>query len=252
MIYVYTSNVSWFDNLRPPAIGTDHNVRYICFTNLPQSILPTVLPWEYRHIDIVDGSGARTSRMPKILAHKYLPDDAEYSIYHDCNYQLRVSPNEIIDLVAYKEQWAAHRHPARQCVYDEARIVMETCPLIPRDEVQRQIESYRAAGFPENAGLWANGFIVRRHTKEVAALNEEWWKVFSAGSARDQLAFPVARHKLDVPIRTIDANVFSSPYTIYRWHAAWKDKDDNPNYWKQRNEMRAQLKAMSIYGFPDY
>lgn len=251
MIYVFTSNINGFDNLRPPAIGTDHNVRYICFTNLPIDILPTVLPWEYMPIAI-EGSGARTSRMPKILAHKFLPKDAEYSIYHDCNYQLRVSPNEIIDLVAYKEQWAAHRHPARSCVYDEAEIVMETCPLIPRDEVKSQIDRYRAAGFPEKAGLWANGFLVRRHTPEVAALNEAWWKVFREGCERDQLAFPVARHALNMPIRTIEANIFASPYTIHRWHAAWKDKDDNPNYWKQRDEMRAELKRRSIYGFPAY
>jgi hypothetical protein len=190
--------------------------------------------------------------MPKILAHKFLPKDAEYSIYHDCNYQLRVSPNEIIDLVAYEQQWASYRHPARSCVYDEARIVMEHCPLIPRDEVQRQIERYRAEGFPEKAGLWANGFLVRRHTPEVAALNEAWWNVFKDGCARDQLAFPVARHAMKANTRTLEGNVFASQYTIHRWHAAWKDKDDNPNFWKQRDELRRELKARSIYGFPDY
>lgn len=250
VIVVYTANVNGFDNLRTPACPTEHNVRYLCFTNLPIELLPRVEPWEYVALK-VEGSGARTSRMPKILAHRFVPD-AAYSIWHDCNYQLRKSPNEIIDEVCRDVNWMAHRHPCRTCIYEEAEVVMDACPLIPRDEVVRQISGYREAGFPEKAGLWANGFIARRHTPEVARLNEEWWRLFSAGCERDQLSFPVARRNTNTPIKTIDANVFSSPYMLYRWHAAWRDKDDNPNFWKQRDELRRQLKAASIYGFPDY
>lgn len=241
MIYVYTSVVNGFDNLRTPCVGPFDNVRFICFTNVPN--LPRVYPWEYRPSYDV-GNPARTSRVAKILPHLMLPEDAEYSIYHDGNFQLKVDPNRIIDMFGH-HQWAAHKHPGRDCIYDEARIVVRDCPLVEPESVNRQIAEYRASGYPEHAGLWANGFIVRRHTPEVAALNELWWKYFVAGSERDQLSFPVAHQASGLEIKTIHENVFDSPYLQHRWHAAWRHKDDNPDYWPQRDRMRERLKKLA-------
>lgn len=238
MIYCYTSLTDGFDNVRPPCVPVDHNVRYVCFTNIPN--LPRVYPWEYRPIYNA-GAPARTARVAKILPHLMLPDDAEYSIYHDGNFQLREDPNKLIDILDRDHQWAAHKHPCRDCIYDEARIVMRDCPLVDSGSVERQIAGYRVAGHPEHAGLWANGFIIRRHTPEVAALNEEWWRLFAAGSERDQLSFPVARRNLNMPVRTIDADVFSSPYIKGNPHAAFKNQGDNPDFWKERSGVRRRL-----------
>lgn len=238
MIYIFTSILNGFDNLRPPACPVDDDVRYICFTNLPN--LPRVFPWEYRPAYIT-GEAARDARIPKILPHLMLPADAEYSIYHDGNFQLRIDPHAVIRDLLDCAQWAAHKHPCRDCVYDEAEIVLRDCPLVNKDAVMRQITQYREADFPAHAGLWANGFLVRRHTPEVAELNELWWTLFKAGSERDQLSFPVARHRLNVPVNTIQADVWGSPYTRHNWHAAWKTRDDNPDFWPQRDRIRARL-----------
>jgi len=240
VLYVYTSIVDGFDNLRPPACHADETIRYICFTNVPN--LPRVYPWEYRPIYDV-GERCRTARVAKILPHLMLPADAQYSIYHDGNFQLRQDPNRVIDMVGGATQWAAHEHPARKCIYREAEILLKE-KIGTSDLVEKEITRYRAEGFPENAGLWANGFIVRRHTPEVAALNEEWWKLYAAGCERDQLSFPVARRHLNMDVETIRQNVYASHWILFRWHAPWRQRDDNPDYWPQRDQTRSRLNKL--------
>jgi hypothetical protein len=171
-----------------------------------------------------------------------LPPDAEYSIYHDGNFQLRQDPQFVIQqLLDDRRQWAAHKHPCRDCLYEEAEVILRDCPLVDKDAVIKQVAGYRELGWPDNAGLWANGFIVRRHTPEVARLNELWWECYQAGSERDQLSFPIAHSNSGMEITTIDANIFSSPWILFRWHAAWKDKEDNPDYWPERTDTRERL-----------
>ncbi len=251
MIYVMTSNVNMFDNLRTPACPVDHNVKYLCFTNLPIEVLPKVFPWQYVPISM-EGAACRIARAPKILAHEWLPKDAEYSIYHDANFQLRVDPNQVMHQLLSREiQWAAHKHPCRNCIYKEADVLIKE-KIGTTALVQAEIARYRERGHPANDGLWANGMIVRRHTPETQELNELWWKLYSEGAERDQLSFPVARRELNVPIRTIESDVWSSPYILFRWHAAWTNKDDNPDYLQQRSEIRRRLETMGVQGFPAY
>ena len=247
MIYVLTVNMDGFDNLRPPAVPEDTFVKYLCFTNVPN--LPRVTPWEYRPIYPV-GSGARSSRLPKIMPHLVLPSDAEFSIYHDGNFQLRRDPTRIVEQLLQEHDWAVHRHPGRDCLYDEARVIlehhdMEGWRILKGPEVVEQIRNqaarYQAADFPAHAGLWANGFIVRKHTPEVARLNELWWEEFSNGSERDQLSFPVARCRAGMEIHSLPGNIFASPWLVKRWHAAWRTREDNPDHWKARDELRGRL-----------
>lgn len=252
MIYVFTSILNGFDNLRPPAVQEETFVRYICFTNVPN--LPRVHPWEYRPAYVL-GDGSRSSRVPKILPHLLLPRDAEYSIYHDGNFQLRQDAQTIIRelLDGPGRQWAAHKHPCRDCLYQESSIILNHADMAEwrkqkpeaTEQIARQIERYRAMDFPERAGLWANGFIARRHTPEVNRLNELWWKEFSDGCERDQISFPVARCQAGLEVSTIDADVYASPYLVHRWHAAWKGNGDNPDFWQERNETRDRLARLA-------
>ena len=191
MIYVYTSIVNGWDNLRPPAVPIDDGVKYICFTNLPH--LPRVHPWEYRPLYTIPGQPSRTSRVPKILPHLMLPHDAKYSIYHDGNFQLRVSPITMIETLLQENDWAAYRHPSRDCVYEEGEILIQE-KIGTTDLIVNEMTNYRVRGYPRNAGLWANGMLVRRHTDIVSKINELWWEGYSAGCERDQTSFPVVRY----------------------------------------------------------
>lgn len=242
VIYVVTSILEGFDNLRPPAIPAETFCKFICFTNVPN--LPRVTPWEYRPAYMA-GKLCRSSRVPKILPHLMLPADAEYSIWHDGNFQLRKDPQTVINQLLSNHDWAAHRHPCRNCIYEEAKEVLNGCPLTNKEEVTRQIEKYHASNFPANAGLWANGFIVRRHTPAVARLNAMWWEEFRDGSERDQLSFPVALRNSGMDIRTINENVFVSSWILSRRHAAFKELEDNSDYWPERMEIHGRLAELA-------
>lgn len=238
MIYCYTSILDGFDNLRPPAAPANDCVRYICYTNVPN--LPRVYPWEYRPIYAGTGNAARDSRIPKILPHLMLPTDAEYSIWHDGNFQLVHDPQTMIESLLAQHDWASHRHPGRHCVYAEGQLLLDEKIGTP-DLVRAELERYRTSGHPVSAGLWANGLIVRRHSPAVQALNEEWWKLYLAGAERDQLSFPVARARIGLEVKTIHEDVFNSPWMRFNWHVAWKNKMDNPDYFEQRGRIRERL-----------
>lgn len=253
MIYVVTCILGGFDNLRPPLVPPEPGVRFICFTDVP--VLPDVAPWELRPLHRA-GSASRTSRLPKILPHLVLPSDADYSIWLDGNLQLRKPASEIVNAEMRFDDWAAHCHPARGCVYEEGDLLARLLREVPKDwpnldiaELGAEIARYRAEGFPANLGtLTANGVIIRRHTQAVATLNEEWWRLFAAGCGRDQLSFPVALWEQRLREGCVTLNrmphypdVYASPIARFGWHAAWKDKPDNVAYRPARDRIAARV-----------
>ena len=254
MIYVVTACSGGFDNLRAPLAPQTDGVRWICFTDLP--FIPSVEPWEFRPLPALPNP-ARASRIPKILPHLMLPEDAEYSIWHDANFQLRLAPREIIGQLLRFDDWCAHRHPARDCVYKEAEVLLKEKIGTP-ELVRSQIARYQAEGYPRSNGLWANGMIVRRHNPEVAALNEYWWKLYEEGCERDQLSFPVARWWRPVKFNNGLLNdIYSSPFVKFNWHAAWRENQDNPSYWPERDRLRAQARKLeavtgALISYPEY
>lgn len=250
MIYVYTCILGGFDNLRPPLVRPEAGVRYICFTDVP--MLPAVEPWEFRPVHRIQTDliydPARTSRVPKILPHLMLPEDAEYSIWHDGNFQLTQSPRVIINETLGSADWASYAHPGRSCIYKEAEILLKEKIGTP-GLISAEIERYRKTeSHPEGYGLWANGFIVRRHTRAVGALNESWWNRFCMGCERDQLSFPVARRANAVGICTacIPGDIYSSKYAKFSFHAAWPHRDDNHAYLIERAKVRSRVDRLRM------
>lgn len=249
MICVYTSILGGFDNLRPPLVPPEPGVRFICFTDVP--VLPDVPPWEFRPLHrLADAS--RTSRLPKILPHLMLPSDCDYSIWLDGNLRLLKPASEVVNAEMRFDPWAAHRHPARGCMYEEGALLQRLKREVPNDWpnmdaalLDAEIGLYRAMGFPENLNtLTANGIIIRRHTPEVNALNEFWWKLFSKGCGRDQLSFPVALWQSSgVTVNRMShyPDVYASPIARFGWHAAWKDKPDNVAYRPERERIAARV-----------
>jgi hypothetical protein len=181
-----------------------------------------------------------------------LPSDAEYSIYHDANFTLNTPPEQIISLLLGNHDWAAHKHPARTCIYQEADVILHHPDMegwraqkpARALAVREEIDRYRSDGYPQNAGLWANGMIVRRHTPAVNRLNERWWKLYSSGGERDQLSFPVARRAEGVEVNTIDEQITISPYLNFFFHSAWKDKPGSREFLPQRAIIRGQLNRL--------
>jgi hypothetical protein len=76
-----------------------------------------------------------------------------------------------------------------------------------------QVESYRAEGMPEHAGLMAATLIARSPGSEaVNRINEAWWKEITRWSYRDQLSLPVVLWRLGHGYDKVTLNLWDNPW----------------------------------------
>ena len=235
-IIVYTSNVGRYDNVRPPAIY-DATTPYYYFTDWPVYCEP----WVPQPFPKPCESKTRNSRIPKILPHLLM--DCDYSIYHDANLTLKVTPGEIIEKHLGDADVAFMRHPIRKSVSDEA-VRCETAGLVGNGVAQAQAAKYIENGL--GSGLWCGGaLIVRRHGAAVESFNEIWWREYINGCVRDQIALPWALKESGVKLHTIEENYSAWPLLERHFHvAAWPERDDNPSFNEHRkiqDEREAKL-----------
>jgi hypothetical protein len=219
-LVVYTCILDHWDYLRPP-LKVDPNARYICFSNRP---MPRVDPWEIQPAFTPFQCNKRNARIPKMLPHLHF--EADYSVYHDGNMQLKLTPGELIDrYLSPDRDIAMLRHPCRKSAGEESVILLKE-KIGDAGEVRKQVERWKEHGSPD--GLWCGGFIIRRHSELVTILNNAWWQEFRIGCERDQMALPIARSFLGIPIHTIDGDIHNNGLMAFNYHSAWKDKGDNP------------------------
>ena len=83
-------------------------------------------------------------------------------------------------------------HPARKCIYEEAR----ACIAMGKDSrevIEQQVAKYRAEGYPANAGMFETCVVLRQHTDTKCQLVcNRWASELLRGSHRDQLSFNYA------------------------------------------------------------
>lgn len=223
----YTCILNDHDYLRAPGVVSIDS-DYICYADRP---LETHIPWEIQPAFTPLPQASRNARIPKLLPHLHFETD--YSIYHDANFTLNVTPQEIIDRYLQDADIAMYGHPCRTDIGEECRVLLD---LHERDELPGlnpsvlldQRARWKHMGAP--MGLWAGGLIVRRHTPAVRDFNECWWRQFAAGCTRDQIALPMAVHETGMKINTIPGNIYESPLMGFHWHAAWRGKGDNAKH----------------------
>jgi hypothetical protein len=225
-ILVYTSNTGMFDNVRPPVFH-DPFVPYFYFTDWPVYCVP----WIPQPCPTFCSSRSRNSRIPKILPHLLM--DCDFSIYHDANFTLKVSPSEIIEQHLGDADLAFMRHPGRNSALAEA-VQCETLKLVG-PEAMAQAMKYRERGLGD--GLWCGGaLIARRHNATVERFNEVWWREYINGCSRDQIALPWALKESGVKLNTIEQNYSDCPLLDRHYHvSAWPERDDNPCFTAARN-----------------
>lgn len=172
---IYTVITNKYDILLEPWTVTP-GWRYVCFSDTP--IKSDV--WEFVKIENTPGIDRRI----KIRAHDYFP--GEKTIYVDGFYKIRGDLNAFLDSIPTTFSIPGHRQ--RNCVYQEAAVLRKR-RQVNVVTLDKQINSYRKAGFPENWGLGANGILIRDLSDpKVIAINEHWWKEWKRGAKRDQLS----------------------------------------------------------------
>lgn len=217
-IIVYTCNFGKYETVKPLKF-VDPRVNYILFTD--ESSLK-VDGWTTVVIDSEIVNPRRKSRLPKILPHKYLPPH-DISIYLDSSLSLKESDIlKLVDMCLGFSDIALYPHNERNCVYDEINYCMniESARRVDKQICLGAIKKLLDINYPRGAGLFENGFIIRRNNKLINELNEIWWDEYMKGSERDQFVFMPCLWRLGIkpnPIK-IGKQIRDNPFMDFHKH----------------------------------
>lgn len=136
----------------------------------------------------------RAAKLPKLRPWEYT--DAGVSVWLDASFRV-ISEHAVAQMTDYlddhlpSQEIAQFAHPWRDCLYEEAEVVVKK-GMDRAETVEQQTAAYRRGGHPAHWGLWASGVIVRRHTDRVKKLGQIWSESMSLWSHRDQISQPYA------------------------------------------------------------
>jgi len=201
---IMTANISGVDNPIEKHFN-NFGFNYIMFTDVKE-IKSSF--WDVRYTKRRYKDPRKEARMYKWLPHKVLPD-IQYSLWVDSNIIIHSDIEELIKTYLADADIALLSHFSRTCIYDEAAICIAEKLDNPK-KIRKHIVNLKADKYPTNKGLHQTRIILRRHTKEINALNEAMWEKIIHGTIRDQLSFNYVAWKLGVKINTIPGNAL--PY----------------------------------------
>lgn len=163
----------------------------------------------------------------------YVDASIQVESEHFIDYCIR---NLTADMLLYK-------HPQRNCIYKEAEASMELVKY-QTEPIKQQVNFYKQF-FPANAGLYACGVMVRKHTETVKTIMSAWWWENIKYSYQDQLSFPVVCAMHNFKPATFKENQYRNEYFKVKWH------DDKPEetIWKAVDEPAITV-LMPIYNTP--
>ena len=232
-VAVFTVNLGNYDTLSKPVFidsegsWSPYEVEYFCFTD---HIAEEVPPYKYLPL-VAKGVSVQQhylSRAPKLVPEAVLPGEYTYSIYHDALLELVDDPVHIAHLIGSKYGEAdeyphalMYAHPGRDCVYREIDCCLKHNIGDPA-RLNAMRDRYKWQGIPEAGGLWAAGFIVRKHGTITSKFNQTWWREFyHCQSERDQLALVSAlRQSPDFRLSTLAGDIYNNSHVrlAYRGH----------------------------------
>lgn len=235
-IIVYTVNIGGYESIKEP-LAIDPRVEYILFTDNKDL---KSKHWKVLLLTDKCEDPRRTSRLPKILAHKYLPDH-DISVYIDSSLEIKTPDvSKMVTECLDGSDIALYRHYKRDCVYDEINFVMNSSDRVVSDKELciKALKKYQDINYPKNNGLFENAFIIRRNIEKIRQLNDIWWSEYQAGAERDQFVFMYALNKTSVnpiPIK-IGKEFRDNPFVNFYKH----------NYVKSCNEKKIAI-AVHVY-----
>lgn len=204
---IYSANIGNYDQVKEPQY-VNPDLDYILFTDNPET---TSSVWQVRLVENKEQlDNVRLARRIKILGHEYLPE-YDYSIWVDSKLEIIGNLREYVEKYRRKEPILCFNH-LHDCIYQEAAL----CCALKKDSldiIERQMQKYRAEGYPENNGLVETGILVRELKNErLLQLMETWWQEIVNESRRDQLSFNYACWKNDFVYDTTDLYIYGNEY----------------------------------------
>ncbi len=190
-VVVYTCVFGHTDPLHEPM--NISGARFVCFTdrNIGSK------NWEIVRVENVEAP-TRLSRTYKLTPHKLFPD-AEISLWMDASFSLRIPIDDAI--ASHPETIIRFKHKDRSRIKDEAAEIARIGKAKP-EPTFAQLATYQAEGFDTDQNpmqeLSCNGVLMRRHTPEIAALNDLWLEQLNRHTLRDQMSLDYCLWKLGI------------------------------------------------------
>lgn len=208
MLTVYTTVFGNTKPLHEPEVTG--GARFVCFTD--QSI--TSGQWEIRRVPLVLAP-SRECRKLKQMSHLVFPK-SEITLWVDSPFSLLIDPHEIARM--HPGAIVTFRHQHRSRIRDEAKVIIDH-KKGKAETVMAQLAAYQAEGFDtdENPQRFISngGFILRRHTDEVARFNEAWNHEVQTKSLRDQMSIDYCAWKLGLRIEHFEGHHLENKYANF-------------------------------------
>lgn len=218
---IYTCIIGGYDTLMQPLV-LDDSFDYVCFVERTSGSMERQGVWQLRPLPVSTSSSQLDSRYPKMHPHLLLPE-YDYSLWIDGNILIKDGTiYEAFDVAARSGAiYAGVSHPARDCVYEEARKCRDM-RYITYPDLARIWLTYAWHGIPRHAGLLENNIIFREHNNPaIISLDEMWWQRVLHFCRRDQLSLGLCLRKTGIrPAYLLPEGVNSRncPGLEYRLH----------------------------------
>ena len=187
-------------------------VDFFCFTD---DIKKVVAPWKPIEVKFEGDNNVLRNRHPKLLPHLYF-SNYEISIYIDSNFLIVGDIYELLkSLNGFKMATFDHAQSddSRDCIYKEYEAILALMKQTGQAKDNPKVMSDQIVGFeldnyPKENGLIKGGVLVRKHNDvEVIKVMEDWWKIVSTQSKRDQLSFNYVAWKNNFIHKIIDGDI---------------------------------------------
>jgi lipopolysaccharide biosynthesis glycosyltransferase len=133
-----------------------------------------------------------------MLAHKYLPKGAEWSLYIDADMVIKEPLTKLLNNLHEDTLFAACRHSYCGSVREEIEDLVAK-GMVDTTQIDNQWLRYAEWGFKDNLGISENGLLIRRHNDaHVVQLMELWWEEYQNGCLRDQVSLMPCMYQTDI------------------------------------------------------
>jgi hypothetical protein len=174
----FTALFGNYEELKSPTVITP-GWFYICFTDQPLKLDV----WQIIQIKPEHSSSVLNARYIKIVEFKRW----KKTFWVDASFVIDVDLNVWWERY-FKKGFSVPNHPLRNDVIEECMDCI-CSHRGNREEVDKQMNEYKALKIPRHNGVIQSGLLMRESTPEVAKLCEAWWQELSTHSTRDQIAF---------------------------------------------------------------
>ena len=196
---VFTAIVNDFEPIKDGQ--NTHGADFVIFTDTPHK--STV--WRQLSATNLFTDSRRNARWHKANSLIQFPN-YEYTIWLDGSMEMKTNALWLVDNYMQDYDIAVFKHPLRDCLYDEAQVVVSKGKEC-RSILDRQLDRYRNEGYPSHNGLGETKCVIRRNTPQVKYFEMLWNHELVNFSKRDQCSLNYCVWKSGIRINYLPVQI---------------------------------------------